>query len=41
VFSAEMASWRAIGISTLVSLVILVLGARAFTRLESPVLKEL
>jgi ABC-2 type transport system permease protein len=41
VFSAEMASWRAIGISTLVSLVILAIGARAFTRLESPVLKEL
>jgi ABC-2 type transport system permease protein len=41
VFSAEMAGWRTITSSVVVSVLILILGARVFARLESPVLKEL
>jgi ABC-2 type transport system permease protein len=41
VFSAEMASWRAIALSAVISLLALAVGARVFARLESPVLKEL
>ena len=41
VFSAEMASWRVIGVAALISVLVLALGARVFARLESPVLKEL
>jgi len=41
VFPAEMAGWRNIGLATVITLLILALGARVFARLESPVLKEL
>jgi ABC-2 type transport system permease protein len=41
VFPAEMASVRVIGVSALVCVLVLLLGARIFARLESPVLKEL
>lgn len=41
VFSAEMAGWRTIGSSVVLSLLVLLVGARVFARLESPVLKEL
>jgi len=41
VFPAEMASLRVIGVSALVCVLVLLLGARIFARLESPVLKEL
>jgi ABC-2 type transport system permease protein len=41
VFSAEMASARAIGLSAAISLLMLVIGAAVFARLESSVLKEL
>ena len=41
VFSAEMASARAVGLSAAISLLMLVIGAAVFARLESPVLKEL
>src|SRR5919107_2568948 len=41
VFSAEMASPRAIGLSAAISLLMLVIGAAVFARLESSVLKEL
>ena len=40
-FSAEMAGWRTIGSSVVLSLLVLLVGARVFARLESPVLKEL
>jgi hypothetical protein len=36
-----MASWRAIALSAVISLLALAVGARVFARLESPVLKEL
>jgi ABC-2 type transport system permease protein len=41
VFSAEMASPRAILSACVITLLVLLLGARVFARLESPVLKEL
>src|SRR5919112_477434 len=41
VFSAEMASARAVALSAAISLLMLVIGAAVFARLESPVLKEL
>jgi len=41
VFSAEMASLKAIVSATVITLLVLLLGARVFSRLESPVLKEL
>ena len=41
VFSNEMASARAIGLSAAISLLMLLIGAAVFARLESPVLKEL
>jgi ABC-2 type transport system permease protein len=41
VFNAEMASLRAIVSASVITLLILLLGARVFARLESPVLKEL
>jgi ABC-2 type transport system permease protein len=41
VFPAEMASMRTIGVSVVVTLLVLALGARVFAHLESPVLKEL
>jgi ABC-2 type transport system permease protein len=41
VFSAEMASLRAVVSAAVISLVMLLIGARVFARLESPVLKEL
>jgi ABC-2 type transport system permease protein len=41
VFSAEMASWQAIGLSAVISVLLLAVGVAVFARLESSVLKEL
>jgi ABC-2 type transport system permease protein len=41
VFSREMASVHAIGLSAVISVAMLLVGAAVFARLESPVLKEL
>jgi ABC-2 type transport system permease protein len=40
-FPDAFAGWGVVGVAALISLVVLLWGARVFQRLESPVLKEL